>query len=577
MTPNTNRRAIRLVAAILFGLAATPLAAQVETGLKIQEVTRDFMKLFRPSVSGSYLAGQKAMRDLRTDQAAQYFLDAARADWDNPLLIERAFVALTTDGQVVEGARTARRMLEMDRNNELAKLVVASEALKERRFDSVERQLSTLSQDSFSGITGGILRAWALVGDNRAAEAERLMNELGASGLGDFLLFHRALMAEASGNTSLALQLAEQAYENEPYVARITEVYARMLANAGDFEAASDVLDAYDAQGLSHPVIRIVREAVDARRRPGVFTSSVQVGAAEMFHGIGVALSRDGSADLALVFLRLGLYLDPKADVIALATGELLDSAGQHENANAIYDAIAANSAMKPTAVVRIARNLDALGDRTEAIRRLRNIVATNPSDLDAVSVLGDLLRTDEQYLEAADAYTAALEITGGEAVSDWRFYYVRAIAYERAKEWPKAEADFLRALELNPDQPAVLNYLGYSWIDQDMHLDRALEMIEKAVAAQPRDGYIIDSLGWAFYKLGRMEEAVETLERAVSLLPNDPEINDHLGDAYWKVGRTLEARFQWNIATSVDATGNVAARAAPKLEFGLNPETETE
>src|SRR5690606_38307184 len=152
-----------------------------------------------------------------------------------------------------------------------------------------------------------------------------------------------------------------------------------------------------------------------------------------------------------------------------------------------------------------------------------------------------------------------------------------RGIAYERAKEWPKAEADFLRALELNPDQPQVLNYLGYSWIDQDMHLERALEMIEDAVAAQPRDGYIMDSLGWAFYKLGRMEEAVETLERAVSLLPNDPEINDHLGDAYWKIGRKLEARFQWNIARSVDAVGNVAERVAPKLSNGLTPATETQ
>lgn len=191
--------------------------------------------------------------------------------------------------------------------------------------------------------------------------------------------------------------------------------------------------------------------------------------------------------------------------------------------------------------------------------------------------MLGDLLRYDEDYLAAAEAYTKALEITGGESPADWRFYYVRGIAYERAKEWPSAEADFLKALELNPDQPQVLNYLGYSWIDQDMHLVRALEMIEKAVAAQPQDGYIIDSLGWAFYKLDRMEEAVETLERAVMLLPNDPEINDHLGDAYWKVGRKLEARFQWNIARSVDETGNVAERVGPKLAEGLTPAAETQ
>ncbi|MBJ3784927.1 tetratricopeptide repeat protein [Devosia sediminis] len=577
MTLLSNRPVQRLAIVALLALFATPLAAQTGASLSVQQAAQDILNLFRPSATGAYMAGQQALKDLRTDEAARYFSDAAQADWDNPVLVERAFVALATDGQIGRSASTARHMLELDAENELAELVVATEALKERRYASAARQLSEISQDSFSGITAGILRAWALVGDNRGAEAQALMEELGATALEDFLVFHRALMAEAAGDTELALELAERAFNAEPFVARMAEVYARMLANSGDFQAAKDVIDAFEADGLTHPIIDLVSDAVDEGRRPGVFAANVQVGAAEMFHGIGVALARDGSADLALVFLRLGVYLDPGADVISLALGQLLDESGQHDAANAIYDAISANSPLKPMAVVRVAQNLDAVGDRDEAIRRLKNIVATRPNDLDAVSVLGDLLRYDEDYLAAADAYGKALEISGGEAPSDWRFYYVRGIAYERAKEWEKAEADFLQALELNPDQPQVLNYLGYSWIDQDMHFERALEMIEKAVEAQPQDGYIIDSLGWAFYKLDRMEEAVETLERAVMLLPNDPEINDHLGDAYWKAGRKLEARFQWNIARSVDSVGNVAERVAPKLADGLTPATETE
>ena len=577
MTLLSKRPAWRLALAAMLALMATPLAAQSEATLGLRQAAQDMLKLFRPSVTGSYMAGQQALKDLRTDEAARHFSDAAQSDWDNPVLVERAFVALAADGQIGKASSTARRMLELDPANELAELVVASEALKERRYGAAVRQLSRISQDSFSGITAGILRAWALVGDNRGDEAQALMEDLGANGLDEFLVFHRALMAEAAGDTELALELAARAFEAEPYVARMAEVYARMLANAGRFDEARDVLDAFEAEGLTHPIIAIVRESVEAERRPGVFAANVQVGAAEMFHGIGVALSRDGSSDLALVFLRLGVYLDPGADVISLALGQLLDIAGQHQAANQIYDAIPANSPMKPTAVVRVAQNLDATGDRGEAIRRLRNIVATSPEDLDAVSVLGDLLRYDEDYVAAAEAYGKALEITGGEQPSDWRFYYVRGIAYERAKQWTKAEEDFLKALELNPDQPQVLNYLGYSWIDQDMHLERALEMIETAVAAQPQDGYIIDSLGWAFYKLDRMDEAVETLERAVMLLPNDPEINDHLGDAYWKVGRKLEARFQWNIARSVDEAGNVAERVAPKLADGLTPATETQ
>lgn len=572
MTLLSNRLARPILATIL-ALALVPAASAQSSSSNLL----DMLQLFRPSATGSYLAGRQALEELRTSEAARYFNEAAQSDWDNPVLVERSFIAFAANGQIGQSAQVAKRLKELVGQNELAELVIATEALKERRYGAAGNALETISQDTFTGITAGILRAWALVGEKRYDEADAILAKLGDTGLEDFLVFHRALMAEVAGEKAKALELAAQAFENEPYVARMVEVYSRMLANEGRFDEAAEVIATFEDQGLTHPLVTVVKEAVDAKRRPGVFATNVQLGAAEMFHGIGVALSRDGSKDLALVFLRLGHYLDPNADVIGLAAGLLLDSEGQHDAANEIYDAVGSSSPMKPTAVVRIAQNLDAMGDRAEALRRLRNIVATRPGDLDAVSVLGDLLRYDEQYEDAAEAYTRALEITGGEAPADWRFYYVRGIANERAKHWPQAEADFLKALELNPDQPSVLNYLGYSWIDMDMNLDEALGMIEKAVEAQPQDGYVVDLLGWAFYKLGRIDEAVETLERAVMLRPNDAEINDHLGDAYWKAGRRLEAQFQWKVAKSVDEVGNVAERVGPKLEDGLTPATATE
>jgi tetratricopeptide (TPR) repeat protein len=576
VTSFLTRRARLLAATALVALMVSPASAQTAM-LDIGAAAQDLLQLFRPSATGGFLAGQQAMKDLRTDEAARSFHDAAQADWDNPVLLERAFVALAADGQISEAADTAKHLIDIQPSSELAELVVATEALKQRRYGAVQRQLGEVGQDSFSGITAGILRGWAMVGEGRGDEAEALMEQLGANGLEDFLMYHRALMAQVSGNTELALKYAQQAFETEPYVPRMAETYATLLANDGQAEAALDVLDEFEAQGVTHSITTALRNTIEAGRKPAAIPTSVQTGAAEMYHSIGVALSRDGSADLALVFLRLGLYLNPDADVIPMSIGELLDAAGQHDSANALYDSIPASSPIKPTAVVRVAQNLDAGDNREEGIRRLRNIVALNPDDRQAVSALGDMLSANEDWLEAAEAYTEALRITGGEAPSDWGLYYVRGIAYERGGEWEKAEPDLKKALELNPDQPSVLNYLGYSWIDMDMHLDEALGMIEKAVEARPQDAYIIDSLGWAFYKLGRLDEAVETLERAVSILPNDPEINDHLGDAYWKVGREREARFQWNIATSVDAVGKVAARAAPKLAEGLTPETQIE
>lgn len=544
---------------VLLGGAAAPAMAQ------------NTFPLRQSSATGSYLAGQQALKDLSTEDAARFFREAAESNWEDPNLVERAFVALAANGDIDRAATAAKRLLELDRGNEIASLVIATQALKERRYSATISDLDNIGVDSFAGITSAILRAWAYTGQNQVDQGMASLDEMAGDGLSDFLVFHRALMEEVAGNNDKAIEYAAQAYEAEKGVARIVEAYARMLGNAGRFDEAIDVVVQYESQGLTHPLIDVVKASLAKRERPGMFAVDVHAGAAEMYHGIAVALARDGALDIAVVYLRLALYLDPGADVVSLVLGQLLDGAGRHQQANAIYDRIAAASPMKPTAVVRIAQNLDAEGNRKEAIRRLGNIVASRPDDLDAVSVLGDMLRYDSQFEPAIAAYTRALEIAGGDRPADWRFYYVRGIALERAGRWKEAEPDFLRALELNPDQPQVLNYLGYTWVDQGVKLDEALDMIQRAVQAVPNDGYIVDSLGWAFYKLGRLDEAVEVLEQAVQLRPNDPEINDHLGDAYWKSGRKLEARFQWNIAASVDTAGTVKARVAAKLEDGLD------
>ncbi len=553
----------RLISSAVIVIAlATGGALSVEG--KMFDVTRQ-------TTAGSYLAGREALADLRTEDAARYFNDAAIADWDNPILVERSFIAYAANGQIPDSARVARHLLELSAPNDLATLVIGAEALKDRRYAAAARDLADVGGDTYAGIAASVLRAWALTGDGKLDEANKLLDTVGQGGLEDFLVFHRALMAEVAGRSADALALGKRAYEADPYVARIVEAYTRMLGNAGRFDEAEKVFADYGRQGLSHPLIEAVKAKVDLKQRPGPFATDVQAGAAELFHSIGVALAREGSGDIAAVFLQLGMYLDPAADVIDLVYAQMLDAAGQHEVANTVYSKLPANSPLKPMAVVRVAENLDALGQHDEALRQLGNIVTTNPDDLEALSVLGDLQRGAKKYAEAADTYTKALAVSGGEKPSDWRFYYVRGISYERSKEWPKAEADFQKALKLNPDQPQVLNYLGYSWVDQGTNLLPALAMIEKAVAAAPNDGYIIDSLGWAYYRLGRYDEAVEKLEQAVQLRSTDPEINDHLGDAYWQAGRKLEARFQWNIAASVDKEGAVKERVALKLKNGLD------
>ncbi|MGV3652250.1 MAG: tetratricopeptide repeat protein [Devosia sp.] len=518
------------------------------------------------TATGGFLAGQQAMQDLRTAEAARYLRRAADEDYDNPLIIESAMIALAAAGDIAHAATLAGHFIDLTDGSDVANLIAATDAVKEGDYPAALVMLEDIGADSFVALTGLVLKAWAQTAEGDLEAAFATLDGVAQGGLGDFLVFHRALMADYAGQKDEAIRLAAEAYELNPGVPRIVEAYARMLGNDGQFDAAREAIDTYVEGGGSHPLVALVLADVEAGRAPGPFAATVPAGASEMFHGLGAALAGDRANQTAVIFLRLGQFLNPRSDTIPLLLGQIYDLAGNHEEANRIYDAVPAASPMKSAAVIRMADNYSAMDDLDEALRRLRNIVVAEPGNTDALAVLGDLERTNELWAEAAATYSKLIDAIPGDRQGDWRYYYVRGMAYERNKEWPKAEADFKRALELNPDQPQVLNYLGYSWVDQGMNLEPALEMIERAVAAAPNDGYIIDSLGWAFYRLGRYEEAVVELEKAVRLLPNDPEINDHLGDAYWKAGRKLEARFQWSIAIDVDEKGAVRERAIPKL-----------
>ena len=527
----------------------------------------------RYSETGSFLAGLAALDSLRADRASDYFMRAAENDWDNPVFTSRAFLSYLLAGKISDAAAIAQHVLELDPQDELARLTLGTVALKQRRYASTDQTLARINEGSLIGITAGIMRAWAQVGSGNLGTAYATLDTVGEGGFAEFLTFHRALIADLGGDREQAVRLAREAYEVDPYVARIAEAYIRILGNAGQFEEAQAVLDDLADEGVDYPSLEALKAPISAGRRPGLFVADVQSGAAELYHGLGAALAMDGSSELGIVFLRLALYLEPGATSAAMTLGELLSDAGRYEDAARVYESVPRESPMRTSALIRLAENLDSQDRREEAISRLRNIINTEPGNIEALGVLGDILRYDEQWSEAASVYSQLIDTFEKDRPRDWRFYYVRGIAYERAGEWALAEPDFLKALELNPEHPHVLNYLGYSWVDQGMNLTEALEMIERAVEMAPRDGYIIDSLGWAFYKLGRIDEAIVELERAVQLLPDDPELNDHLGDVYWVAGRQREAMFQWRIAIDVDEAGNVTERARPKLINGLDPD----
>ena len=302
-----------------------------------------------------------------------------------------------------------------------------------------------------------------------------------------------------------------------------------------------------------------------------------QAGMAEVFFTFAAVLRNEAAGDYyVLLYSRIARYLRPEHVDALLLTASLLENLGEHDLAIAEYKSLPADSPAYHAAELGRADALRRSGKTAQAIEVLEQL-ARSHGDLPVVhSTLGDMLRAEEEYEAAIDSYDQALALTPETARARWVLFYARAIAKERSGDWEGSEADFRAALELNPEQPQVLNYLGYSLVEQQRNLDEALEMIERAVAASPDSGYIVDSLGWVFYRLDRYEEAVEQMERAVELEPVDPVVNDHLGDVYWAVGRKREAEFQWRRALSFVDLTDADSEADPermrrKLEVGLD------
>jgi tetratricopeptide (TPR) repeat protein len=288
------------------------------------------------------------------------------------------------------------------------------------------------------------------------------------------------------------------------------------------------------------------------------------------------ALPADRNDWLPLIYARLAIALRPDHGDAILLAGDLLERSGQFALADAVYDTMPPDHPQYLGAQLGKANALARGGDVDAAIASLQDLSAEKPDSVLVYSALGDLLRREERFEAAAEAYTSALDQLDVVEERHWVLIYTRAIAFERMGQWERAEPEFRRALEFVPDEPQVLNYLGYSLIEKNRNLEEALGMIERAVEGEPDSGYIVDSLGWAYFRLGRYEEAVPVMERAVELLPTDPILNDHLGDVYWAVGREREARFQWRRALSFAPHPDLDTdEVRRKIEAGLElPDT---
>jgi tetratricopeptide (TPR) repeat protein len=531
----------------------------------------------RVSASGSYLAARHAGGQRDAAAAAAYYRAALRSDPRNNELLSRTFLAVLANGEVEEAVRLAERILQVDKNDRIARLVVGIRALKQKQYQSARRELAQSVRGPITDLAATLLAAWTMANPTEAKAATDSIDKLaGADWYAIFKDLHAALILDLAGQKREATRRYERAHKHDATALRVVQGFASHLSRQGSGGEALKVLATFDQALPRHPLIVESMNEIKAGKRLPMLVDTAQAGAAEVLYGLGAALGRRGGEDLGLIYLQLALYLVPGHSLALLSLGDLYEAMKKPELANKVYERVPQPSPLFRNAQIQLAINLDSLERTEESKASLQKLIATHPDDQEAIMALGNVLRGRKQFSECADVYSKGIANIAKPEKPSWVIFYFRGICYERSKQWPKAEADLKRSLELFPDQPHVLNYLGYSWIDQGIHLDAGMRMIKRAVEQRADDGYIVDSLGWAYYRLGNMEEAVKHLERAVELKPEDPTINDHLGDAYWKVGRVLEARFQWSHARDLKPEPEELVKIELKLKHGLADDTSS-
>lgn len=531
----------------------------------------------RDTVSGDYLNALHAYRSSDLSAAAQNFAAVLEADPGNPGLMQRTFLAKVVDGRTDEALDLAEELVKRQGGNAFGRLALALTALKQNDYDDARRHLDTLAESRLTLILRPLLLAWVEAGTGNWEAADTNLDRIRKQGgFGLLAELHAGYIAALKGDfeaLDTAFKAALQAMDRPP--ARLRIGAALHYAKLGRVDMAREILADGDLSNQNMAALSTALLAAESGHEARGLVSNASDGVAEALFDIASALQRDRGSEIALIYARFALYMRPDFPLARLLVGEILDDRGRHGDALKIYAGIGQDSIYHMMARLRSASAHDAEGDRDSALSVLQELAKTYPDNGTILVRLADTLRAGEKWNAAITVYDEAFEKLGESAAQDWTLFYTRGIALERAKKWERAESDFLTALKLAPEQPYVMNYLGYSWVEQGRNLKEAQTLIERAVQQRPDDGYIVDSLGWVLYRTGQHREAVPHLERAVQLRPGDAVINDHLGDAYWQVGRRREAAYQWRRSLEMAPDPELATQLERKLRDGITPETD--
>ncbi len=523
-----------------------------------------------PGFAGDFLASYHAQSQYDWKSANEFLERVLVQDPENPELLRRSMVLAMGAGDLKVASERARKLADLTPNdpaNALGIMILTVDDIHAAKLPEALNQIDKMPAGDMTEFIRPIIRSWILAG--QGTFDVKNFNPTTVH------LYHAALMAIMLKKPEQARELADKIAATEGLSAMESERVADIYASIGDRTRALDIYKQLVAERpnetLEEKITAVGTEGGDLSDvlRPLMVKTAAQ-GVALAMYDMANILYNDKTESSTKLFAQMAVALDPQLIDARLLLADSLARNGRVDEAITYFRDIPKNhKAYLPAQ--RYAADLLAEAGEQDKARQILSDLFTQYNDVESLIRIGDLYRTEEKYKDALSWYNKAANHIGSKIPEDyWHLLYARGMAYERQGDWGKAEVDLKAALIFRPDHPYLLNYLGYGWADQGVHLDEALKMIERAVTLRPSDGYITDSLGWVYYMMGSYKESIPYLERAVELLPYDSTINDHLGDAYWFVGRKTEARFQWERAYNYAEDEKLKAVITEKLVKGL-------
>jgi Flp pilus assembly protein TadD len=508
---------------------------------------------------GDYLVGRFAASENQVDEAAQALLAAHAADPGSTAVLRQAFLAAA-----LAGLPQAGDLAQQLPDNPAAQLLLGDNDVRAGRWASAQQRFDALPHEGLTQVVQPLLVAWAQQGggDTNAA-LDTLRPYMQTGQFRGVYTLHAALIADLAGREMEASQfyhLAQTEFGGTNL--RLAQILANWEQRRGHPDEGHQILEslnnANDSMGIVVPAL-----VADMARRP---VSNPREGIAESYIALAAALHQQQTSEFSLLLLQLALDLRPDFAAARLLMSDIQQSRKLPAQAFKTLAPIADSNPLIALVQLRRAALEEQLGQTDQAIALLQSLAKSNPERTEPLIQLGDLYARKNRFGEAITAYSAAIARVSSPGRADWVMFYARGTAYDQNHQWPLAEADLQHALQLSPEQPYVMNYLGYSWAEQGHHLAQAHKLLERAVALSPNDGAIVDSYGWVLLRQHDYAGAVHWLEHAVELEPEDSTINGHLGDAYWAAGHRQQARMQWQRALNLNPSPDDAVKLHAKL-----------